>query len=78
MAAIQRNGSTVQHNSGESLSMKQSWKDKSWYCDGLTLAPQGDESLLEVVERFEAVKTRLDWLTGGSGAYSASEDEVPF
>jgi hypothetical protein len=78
MAAIQRNGSTVQHLTGEGFTAKQSWKDHSWYCEAAPFALQGDESHLDALERFAAFKTRWEQITGGSGPYSASEDEVPF
>jgi len=69
--------SVVRHASGESLAMKQSWKDNHWYCDGLTLAPQAGEDMLAVLDRFDVIRGRLEQITGTAGASSADE-ETPF
>jgi hypothetical protein len=66
--------STVQHSAAESLSMKQSWKDSHWYCDGLTLAPQNGETMGDVLDRFEVLAVRLERWNGRP----IVDEEVPF
>lgn len=59
----------------ESISFKQSWKDGHWYCDGLTLSPQVDETLEQAFERFLVLRQKIEAeLVGGVPA----DDEVPF
>lgn len=66
---------TRRNGGNESISFKQSWKDGHWYCDGLTLSPQTDETLEQAFERFLVLRQKIE---AELSAPPPGDDDVPF